>query len=90
MGIIMRLDPNPVYRKIITPWYDSELVSLVAIASMFLVFLFAMVGISVARETSEYHGYTWVPVLLVIMSTSVIVSITVRLIIRYMDTCEET
>lgn len=86
----MQLDPKPVYRKIIIPWYDSELACLFVIISMFLVFLFGMVGISAARETAEYYEYLWVPALLILLSVLVIISTTIRLIKRYADIKNET
>ena len=79
----MRLGQNPVYRKVIVPWYDSEIACLVVIAVMFIVFLFGFVGISVARETTEYRSFVWVPVLVVTLSGAVILSTTIRLIRRY-------
>lgn len=79
----MRLDENPVYRKVIVPWYDSETACFIVIVFMFLVFLFGFLGISIARETVEYHEHIWVPVFLVVMSGFVIVSTTIRLIKRY-------
>ena len=79
----MRLDQNPVYRKVIVPWYDSEITCLVLIVLLFVVFLFGFIGISVASESIFYGSYIWVPVILVVVSGGVILSITIRLIKRY-------
>lgn len=79
----MRLDPNPMFRKIIVPWYDSEAACLIMIVSMFIVLLFAFAGISVSRENFEYHERIWVPMLLLVMSGAVIVSTIIRLTKRY-------
>ncbi len=79
----MRLDQNPMFRKIIVPWYDSEAACLIMIVFMFFIFLFASAGISIARENFEYHEHIWVPVLLLVMSGAVIVSAIIRLIRRY-------
>jgi hypothetical protein len=79
----MRIDQNPVFRKAIVPWYDSETACLIVIFFMFLVLLFSCAGISVARANTEYHEHVWVPVLLVVMSGSVIITTTIRLIKRY-------
>jgi hypothetical protein len=79
----MRLDQNPVYRKVIVPWYDSEIACLIVNVLMFIVFLFGLVGISVARETTEYRSFVWVPVMIVTLSGAVILSTTIRLIRRY-------
>lgn len=79
----MRIDQNPMFRKVIVPWYDSETACLIVIVFMFLVFLFGFAGISVAREQVEYLEYIWIAILLVIMSGAVIVSTTARLVKRY-------
>jgi nitrogen fixation/metabolism regulation signal transduction histidine kinase len=79
----MRIDQNPLFRKTIIPWYDSEAVCIVVIVFMMIVFFFGVVGISVARENSEYHGYVWIAVLLVVMSAAVIFSTIIRLIKRH-------
>ena len=79
----MRIDQNPLFRKTIVSWYDSEAVCIVVIVFMMIVFFFGVVGISVARENSEYHGYVWIAVLLVVMSAAVIFSTIIRLIKRH-------
>jgi len=79
----MRIDQNPLFRKVIVPWYDSESACYIVIFFMVLVFLFGFAGISATRENIAYHEYVWVPVLLVLMSGAVIISTTIRLIKRY-------
>ena len=79
----MPLDQNPLFRKIIIPWYDSEMVCFIVIAFMFFVLIFGIVGISGAYEKVEYREHIWVPVILVIMSGLVMVSTAIRLIKRY-------
>ena len=79
----MPLDQNPLFRKLIAPWYDTEKACYIVIVFMFLVLLFGIAGISAAIETTEYNDYLWVPVLLVVMSAGVMVSISIRLIKRY-------
>jgi len=79
----MRIDQNPLFRKVIVPWYDSESACYIVIFFMVLVFLFGFAGISSTRENIAYHEYVWVPVLLVLMSGGVIISTTIRLIKRY-------
>jgi len=51
---------------------------------MISILLFAVVGITVARQNPAYHPYTWVPVLTVGLSGAVVVSTTVRMIKRYL------
>jgi len=79
----MRIDQNPLFRKTIIPWYDSEVVCIGVIVFMVIVFFFGIVGISVAREIAEYHGHIWIAVFLVVMSGGVILSATIRLIRRH-------
>jgi len=80
----MKLDQPPIYRKIIVPWYDSEIMCLSAIIFLFPVALLGLVGINVANSTQQYQAYLWMPVLLTMLSAGVIFSITVRLIRRYL------
>lgn len=74
---------DPVFRKVVIPWYRSSKVYVFAIVFMLLVFLFGIAGISVAREIEAYNGYIWVPILLVAISAIMIIKTTYRLIKRY-------
>jgi hypothetical protein len=78
----MRLDPNPLFRKVITPWYDSNAVCGLLLVVMVAVAFFSIIGWVTARQNVSYHGYTWVPVTLLVLSLAVIVSVIVRLIHR--------
>ncbi len=73
---------GPVFRKIVIPWYRSKTVYALAIVSLLLVFLFALAGISVAREIEHYSGYVWVPTMLAVFSGGLIVALAIRLIRR--------
>ena len=74
---------NPVFRKVIIPWYKSTSAYIIMMVFMLVVILFALAGISVAREYPEYHGYVWVPAVLLAMSVAIIITTTARLIKRY-------
>jgi hypothetical protein len=78
-------DRNPLFRKIIAPWYDSDAACYVFMLVMLAVLLFSIGGIVVARAHPVYHAHTWLPTLLALMSGSVLVSITIRLIKRYLS-----
>lgn len=80
----MRLDQNPVHRKAIFPWYDSEAACYVCLGFMLMVLVFGLIGIYVALETAEYRSYVWLPACLAVMSAGVMLSIIRRLIHRYM------
>ena len=74
---------NPVHRKLIIPWYDSQASCLIVLAFMLLVFLFAGIGISVAGESTAFRSKIWLPVLLLTLSGSVIVLTSFRLFKRW-------
>jgi hypothetical protein len=76
---------EPVFRKVIIPWYHSKTAYIFVIILMLAVILFGMIGISVAGEIAEYRGYLWVPVLLAVLSAVILISATYRLIKRYLS-----
>ena len=79
----MLYDQNPVHRKLIIPWYDSQAACLMVLIFTLLVFLFAGLGISVAGENLAFRNKIWLPVLLLILSGSVIVLTSIRLFKRW-------
>lgn len=81
----MRLDPNPMFRRVITPWYDSNVACWVLLAAMVLVALFSWAGIAAARYVPLYNSHTWVPTLLLFMSLFVGISVGYRIFRRYYD-----
>lgn len=76
-------DGGPVFRKPIKPWYHSRLAYLAVILAMLATFFFGIAGFRVAREVTAYHSYAWVPVLLMILSGAVAITMTIRLIQSY-------
>ena len=79
----MRYDEKPVYRKLIVPWYDTKTACLIVIVFMLLVFLFGLVGISVAGENTEQYAKIWLPLLLIVMSATIIITTVIRLTKRF-------
>lgn len=79
------MDLNPVFRKIINPWYDSTPVCVAAIILLIPVFLFGIIGISVAGNDRDFTGHIWLPSLLTVLCGYVILSIMYRLIKRYFE-----
>jgi hypothetical protein len=79
----MQLDPNPSFRRVIPPWYDTDLFCFAVMLVMLIVFLFGVAGITVTGETSEFQGFIWLPLLLSAMSLWVLASIALRLIRRH-------
>ena len=80
---MMSSDKIPVFRKAANPWYQSKMVYGLTITVMVLVLLFGLVGISVTREIEQYHDYVWVPVVLVVLSSGVMLSAIIRLFRRH-------
>jgi hypothetical protein len=80
----MQLDDSPLYRRTIIPWYDSETACLLVVVFMFPVVLFALGGIKVADEHAQYQAFAWLPVLLAVLASWVIVSTTFRLVQRFL------
>ena len=76
-------DSGPVFRKPITPWYHSKLAYVIIILAMLVTFFFGIAGLRVAQEVTAYHSYVWVPVLLMILSGALIITMTIRLIQSY-------
>jgi len=79
----MPSEKNPVFRKAIIPWYNSATVYIIVLIIMLLVLFFAISGISVSQENSEYRGYVWVPALLLAMTAAIIITTAARLIKRH-------
>ena len=73
---------SPVFRKAIIPWHHSKTAYGITIAFMLIVFLFGLAGISVARTNTQFNGYIWVPMVLVVLSGGIITATTIRLIKR--------
>jgi len=79
----MLYDKKPIYRKLIIPWFDSETTCFFVMIFMVVVIWFALMGLDVAYEKVEYNRHMWVPFLLMLMSTWVFVSTSIRMIRRY-------
>ena len=79
----MPADKNPVFRKVIIPWYKSTSAYIIMMLLLLVVIFFALAGISVAREYPEYQGYVWVPAVLIAMSAGIIITTAARLIKRH-------
>ena len=79
----MPSDKSPVFRKPVIPWYQSKTAYGLTIAFMLIVLFVGLVGISVTREYEAFNGYVWVPALLVILSSCLIITSIIRLIRRY-------
>jgi hypothetical protein len=81
----MTIQPKPMFRKAIYPFYDSEKACIIIFIVMLLILLFGIAGMSAAREEAQYAGHIWVPALLSALSLAVLISTSVRLIKHYRD-----
>lgn len=70
---------RPVYRKTIYPWYDSEVACIFLILFVSVFLFFGIVGIEAALHTDGYRSYIWLPALISILSSIVIISNLIRL-----------
>jgi hypothetical protein len=78
----MHVEQNPIHRKIIVSWYDSDPAIIALMAAMALVLIFGIFGIVVSHEAQEYNADGWIAMLLTGLSGWVILSAGIRLISR--------
>ncbi len=81
----MPREKNPVFRRAIIPWYDSDRVCWFVVVAMTVIAIFSAVGIFAALEESLFHNYFWLPLLLLLLSTGIAVSTLIRMFRRYID-----
>lgn len=79
----MPSNKSPVFRKEIIPWYNSNTAYIIMIVFLLLVLLFAIVGILVTRDDPAYNSYVWVPIILLVLSSGIIITTIARLLKRY-------
>ena len=77
--------PNVVHRKNMSPWYETETACMITIVCIIPVLIFAVIGILTAQEYPDYQDHIWVPSILLILNTMVILSISIRLVRRYIS-----
>jgi hypothetical protein len=78
----MRITQNPLFRRSITPWYDSTTACMVVLVFTLVVAGFSFVGINVAEGDPAYRNYVWLPLLLLLLSLAVCASTLIRLVQR--------
>lgn len=81
----MRHEKNPVFRRAIIPWYDSNRVCWIVVGFMMATAIFSGVGIFAALEESSFRKHFWFPLLLLLLSTGIAVSTLIRMFRRYLD-----
>jgi len=85
----MKLHKNPLFRKVVIPWYDSNLFCLMISIFAAHVFYFGTVGISVALEHHQYERYCWVPITLMFLSGILLVTNLFRILSRMVSRSAE-
>jgi hypothetical protein len=78
----MRLTQNPLFRRTITPWYDSDAACITVLVFTLLVAGFSFVGVNVAEGDAAFRAYVWLPLLLLLLSLAVSASTLIRLVQR--------
>jgi len=81
----MLLEESPVFKRTFVPWYDTTALCILTILFLDGVFLFSAAGVSVARMAPAFYHHIWVPVLLMVTSGGLMLSIVFRLVRRYLD-----
>ena len=81
----MKIDPNPLFRKAVAPWYDSNATCWILLAVLAGIALFSAVGIEVARTRPDYQNHAWVPIALLVLCLLAAGSIAYRLVMRRYD-----
>ncbi len=81
----MPREKNPVFRRAIIPWYDSDRVCWIVVGLMTAMAIFSTVGIFTALEDPRYHNFFWLPLLLLLLSTGIATSTLIRVLRRYYD-----
>lgn len=81
--MLINSDQNPLFRKVILPWYDTDAACILTGIFMMFVFGFALAGISVANEMPEGARHVWLPGLLLALSALGVVTVLVRLCRRH-------
>jgi membrane protein required for beta-lactamase induction len=81
----MTREKNPVFRRAIIPWYDSDRVCWIVVGLMIAIAIFSAAGILAALEDPRFHNYFWLPLLLLLLSAGIAVSTLMRMMRRYID-----
>ena len=79
----MRLDPNPLFRRVITPWYDSLAACWIVLLAMLVVIFFSWAGLWVALSSDDFRPHVWIPALIFVLSLFVFWSTFYRMFRRY-------
>ena len=80
----MRIDENPLFRKVPVPWYDSTLACVLVVAAMVAIIFFSLTGMVVAFEQTEYQGYFWMPLAVLVLALLVLLTTLARLLRRHL------
>ena len=81
----MPREKNPVFRRAIIPWYDSDRVCWIVVGFMLLTAIFSTAGLFAALEEPDYQRHIWLPILLLLLSTGITISTLIRMFRRYIE-----
>lgn len=80
----MRKESDGIFREAALPWYDSDKLCLIIMVFMALVNFFGWAGLSTAFSKPEWKGYWHLPVILLVASSFVFLSVIRRIIVRHL------
>lgn len=80
----MRKESDGIFRETVVPWYDSDKICLIILGFMAIVNFFGWSGLSTALSKPEWKGFWHLPVILLVASSFVLLSIIRRLIVRHL------
>ena len=78
----MQHDSDPVFRKIIVPWYDANILCVCAAVATMPITAFALRGLNIAFQFTDHPSFTGLPLTLLGMSLFVFFSLVARLLRR--------
>ena len=78
----MQHDQEPVFRKIIVPWYNTDFACVCAALAMMLVAAFALRGLNIALQIVDHPTFIGLPLILLGMCLFVLFSLVARLLNR--------
>lgn len=80
----MKKDTRSVFTVADNPWYDGTRSCLAVMVLMAVIHYFGWSGIAACVSRAEWKGYWHLPVILIISSLSVFLSVAVRIISRHL------
>lgn len=78
----------PLFKRVIHPWYDTDIAYIIFMFFMLSCFAFAIMGTQVCLEYATFKKIIMLPIILVCMSGYILMRIITELVLRYLDRIE--